>query len=177
MTKPVITQELVRSLFDYHEDGYLIWKASRVNRVGCRAGHFDKGTGYYRLGVMGRNLNLHRVIFIWHHGYNPENCVDHIDRDPTNNRIENLREITKQCNGRNCNLRSTNVSGITGVSSYGGSKWIAQITVNGKHLHLGVFASITAAAFARHNKEVELNWAGCNSTSSAYLYLKELGEI
>lgn len=178
MLVPGLTQELVRHMFDYREEGYLVWKVCpRLGRVGRRAGRVDPKTGYCNVKVSGKTYGLHRLIFVWHHGYNPENCVDHIDRNTSNNRVENLREITSQCNSRNCRVSRVSESGITGVVRHREGKWLAHITINKKMFYLGTFKTIVEAARARHAKEVELNWNGCSSTSSAYLYLKELGEI
>lgn len=49
-------------------------------------------------------------------------------------------------------LRSDNKSGITGVHWHG-KKWESQIRVNGKCIHLGLFANLDEAAAARKGAE------------------------
>ena len=94
-----------------------------------------------------------------------------------NNRIENLREVSKQCNGRNCKVSRRNTSGVTGVSfAKERNKWFAQIYTPEKKYTIGYFDTLLDAVRARWKKEVELNWNGCNSTSSAYLYLQSIGD-
>jgi hypothetical protein len=67
----------------------------------------------------------------------PEQEIDHIDGDGTNNRWENLREATRAQNNANC--RGYNKCGIKGVYQRGPS-WIAQISPNGgRSIHLGCF--------------------------------------
>ena len=70
-------------------------KYARRNGV-CRYVYID----LYSFGKRYRLL-MHRVIWAWHNGCFPTMEIDHIDLDPTNNRIENLREVTQSENMRN----------------------------------------------------------------------------
>lgn len=70
---------------------------------------------------------------------------DHVDRDPLNCRNSNLRIVTHGENMQNRSVSDKFSSKHRGVSWRDG-KWRAQIAVNGKHLHLGVFADENAAA-------------------------------
>ena len=65
---------------------------------------------------------------------NPEGLpeVDHIDKDRTNDKLENLRWCTRSQNLLNTRKRSTNKSGIKGISRDKKS-WCVRLTVNGKH--------------------------------------------
>jgi hypothetical protein len=104
----------------------------------------------------------------------PENQLDHINRIRDDNKIKNLREASIQCNNRNCCQRPNTSSGIKGVSYHKqANKWAAQIKTNRKNNYLGYFKDKLDAAKARWLKEKELNWKGCDSTSPAYLYIKE----
>ena len=170
-----LTQERVKELFNYHPDGYLTWKIKYHPsiEIGAKAGSpKSNGYSYWRIGIDGKNYSMHRIIWLWHYGYIPENLIDHIDRDTSNSKIENLREVSNQCNIRNSKVRSDSNTGITGVYKYPDeNKWLSYISVNGKRKHIGVFYNLDEAVKARHNEELKLNWEGCNSTSSAYLYL------
>jgi hypothetical protein len=73
------------------------------------------GEGRYRTMVNGTRIFAHRVIFFLCHRRWPEDVVDHIDGNPTNNHIENLREATKQQNWVNTKRPKHNTSGIKGV--------------------------------------------------------------
>lgn len=79
----------------------------------------------------------------------PGMLVDHRDHNGLNNHRWNLRYATNAQN--NMNQRSTRgTSHFLGVTwSLACSKWAAQIKVDGKHIHLGVFTSETDAALAR----------------------------
>jgi len=75
--------------------------------------------------------------------------VDHIDRDPLNNRRENLRLATAGENMRNLLKHTDNTSGFKGVSfRTDRGKWLAKIAVNRKQIHLGYFDTPEAAATA-----------------------------
>ena len=139
----MITQSKLKELVDY-VDGKLIAKTNiKQRKVGDALGSLtDKG--YLRSSVGGKSYRVHRLVFLYHHGYMPTQ-VDHIDGNRMNNRIENLREATSSQN--NQNRKATSSSGIKGVVWHKQSKkWIASICVNRKSVHLGSFISIEEAA-------------------------------
>jgi hypothetical protein len=74
-------------------------------------------------------------------------CVDHINRDPLDNRISNLRLVNRTTNNRS--KRVSGKSRFPGVSWHKQKrKWRAQITVDRKQIHLGLFACEQDAARA-----------------------------
>ena len=81
---------------------------------------------------------------------------DHIDRNTFNNRRMNLRSATTQENSRNKSLAKNNTSGITGVYFRKDvNKWVSQIIVNDKNIHLGYFFSKIDAIRARLKAEIK----------------------
>ena len=114
-----------------------------------------KITGYVNVYIQGKMYWQHRIIWLMKKGYMPENGLDHKDGDRANNRIGNLREASHSCNMQNCGLSKSNSSGITGVYwDKQKLKWQAQITCQGKTIHLGFFASKKKAAAARYSFEI-----------------------
>ena len=106
--------------------------------------------------------------------YLPENEIDHINRIKDDNRWCNLREVSRQCNVRNCSIGKNNKSGITGVGWVKKcNKWCSRITVSRKTICLGNYKEFSDAVKARWDAEVKYNFPNCNTTSSAYEYLKE----
>lgn len=84
-----------------------------------------------------RMLGMHRVIIGSH---DKKYVVDHIDGNGLNNTRENLRLCKPQENSKNSSIRKTNKSGFKGVDFHKGSKkWRAQISSNGKKIHIGYF--------------------------------------
>jgi hypothetical protein len=72
--------------------------------------------------------------------------VDHVNRNPLDNRKENLRVIPSWGNSQNISLLSNNKSGIRGVSWHKKlGKWRAKAVINKKHHHLGYFENIEEA--------------------------------
>ena len=105
-----------------YEEGSLVWR-----RDGKVAGYTRKD-GYVVINIKGRITYAHRIIFLLHHGYLPSK-IDHIDGNPSNNRIENLREITTSQNLA-VSEKSSAVSKYRGVSPYRG-KWRASVSRDG----------------------------------------------
>jgi len=141
----MLTQLKARQLFDYC-DGVLYWKVS-TGRV--KAGTKVNTSGRYaHVQVMGERWYAHRLIFLWHYGYVPK-YVDHINGNPQDNRIVNLRECTQAENVRNSKLSKRNTSGIKGVTwDKARSKWRAQLSINGVETNLGRYATLEEAAEA-----------------------------
>jgi hypothetical protein len=76
---------------------------------------------------------------LYHNGYLPE-LVDHIDGNKLNNRIENLREASKQENAQNQKIRLTNSSGVKGVSWHRvNKKWKVALCKNYKPYYFGSY--------------------------------------
>jgi hypothetical protein len=175
--RKMLTQARIRELFDYREGGELVWKVQTSNciKVGDVAGCLDS-KGYKKTQVDGKKYLNHRLIWLWHFGYFSEHGLDHINRIRHDNRIENLREASKVCNARNAKVFSNNHFGITGVCwDKGVSKWLVRIKIQNKTIYLGRYDTLLEAAKARWNAEVKYDFPNCNTTSSAYLYLKENG--
>jgi len=100
-------------------------------------------------------LNAHTVIWAIVHGRWPEHQIDHINRDPSDNRICNLRDVPGVVNLRNSSLYQSNKSGHCGVYwSKSRDRWVASINDDdGKQVYLGSFQSLDEAARARKSAE------------------------
>ncbi len=115
------------------------WCAAKCRHtfVACRGTWRDGRT---------KKVYLHRLIM-----NAPQNSlVDHINGDGLDNRRCNLRICTKKENNRNrTRMQSLNTSGFRGAFwEHGCKKWRAQISVNNKNHHIGVFHSKHEAASA-----------------------------
>lgn len=149
-----IDQSLLKEFFDY-KDGHLVWKKNTTfrNHVGKKAGVLSK-SGYVYIGFMGKKLIAHRMIWLWHYGQFPVE-IDHVDRCRSNNKIENLREVTRQQNNFNTGLSKNNSSGANGVAWHSqAKKWRAYIMRDYKQIALGLFDTVHEAAQARAAAEL-----------------------
>lgn len=106
-------QSKLKELFDY-SDGHLIWKTSNLrgfNKTGKSAGTINKGYLWVRTKLIdgkAKVYGLNRLVWIWHNSTIPTDMVvDHIDRNPMNNRIENLRLASSSKNAMNASGKST----------------------------------------------------------------------
>lgn len=91
------------------------WKNFKNVSVGDAAGGLGN-SGYYQVRKEGKLHLVHRVIWEMHYGeIEAGKFVDHIDGDRLNNKLPNLRLVSKQGNARNCTPRKDNSSGIVGV--------------------------------------------------------------
>jgi len=90
---------------------------------------------------------------------NPENKpqVDHIDRDPLNNHVSNLRWVTKNENSRNISSHKYSTSKYKGVHfDKRHRKWRVQLRINNKNKHLGYFHCEIEAALVYNKKAKEI---------------------
>jgi hypothetical protein len=147
----MITQELLKKQFSYDNGKLLRNFSSGGQKVGSFAGWINtvtRGKRYIRLNVCGEQIYLHQAIFLMHHGYLPK-CIDHINGNSFDNRIENLREANQSLNTANSVISKANTSGYKGVVwRKDTNKWMAQISKNKKHYNLGSFEKIEDAAKA-----------------------------
>lgn len=137
--------KILHELFDYR-DGELYWKPNKGgNKVqGKRAGTMHH-EGYVRTQVNGKIYGNHRLIFLMHHGYLPDE-VDHIDLNKSNNKIENLRPAMIGENQRNVSIRKDNTSGAKGVYwNKSAKKWVVQVRLKGKNGYFGLYEDIEIA--------------------------------
>ena len=141
-----LTQADLLEMFEYR-DGNLVWKKHRTRKlVGKNVGYVQTN-GYTRINLKSGIYYLHRLIFLYHFGRWPTNQIDHIDGNPKNNCIENLREATNSQNNHNKAKPTNNTSGYKGVSyCKAAKKWETYITIDRKRKYLGLFECPKEAA-------------------------------
>lgn len=150
-----LSLERVRRFLDYNPiTGSFRWKESISSKImiGTLAGSYDETTGYYKIGIDGHVVYAHKLA--WFHVYGVWSIVDHINGIKIDNRLCNLRAVTKQQNCMNQGVRITNLLGIKGVQQRG-SKYRAYITHNYVTHHLGTFKTVEEAVNARRKAEAE----------------------
>ena len=150
-----ITQEFVQSLFEYKE-GNLYWKNVKSNRIvknGDIAGYLNHE--YRHVKINSKAYGIHRIIFLYHNGYLPK-MIDHIDNNPLNNNIDNLRGVESKQNQWNNKSKKGSSSKYKGVCwDKKLNKWQAQIKINNKQKYLGSFKLEKDAAIIYNNAAIK----------------------
>ena len=128
--------------------------------VGMPAGSID-AYGYLVLSVGGRRIKAHRAVWLLERGVLP-GVIDHIDGNPLNNRISNLREVTHAENRQNQRrVRSDSKTGLVGVHRRG-DRFEARVRVSGKYRGLGVYPTPEQAhaAYLEGKRRLHAAFAG-----------------
>jgi hypothetical protein len=143
----MLSQSEIITLFDY-VDGQLIWKVDRRSRKvkGTIAG-WNNNLNYKSVCVGSKQYKIHQLVWILHNGDIPKDkIIDHINGNPNDNRIGNLRLATMSENQYNSKIRKDNKSGIKGVHwDKKSNKWKAQLVIKGKKTGLGYYVDLELA--------------------------------
>lgn len=146
-----LTGARLRQLLQYNPaTGFFFWlvRPCPSVHIGDQAGTRSKAHGYIRIQVMGRIYGAHRLAWLHVHDAWPSSEIDHINGDRADNRLENLRNVSKAGNMQN-KKRSASATGLIGVSfRICRGKFQASIGVGGRQFHLGHFDTAAEARAA-----------------------------
>jgi hypothetical protein len=118
-------------------------------------------TGYAVANVNNKTVKMHRLLT----DCPQDRVVDHINGNPLDNRLSNLRICTPKNNSRNKGLGGNNSTGVVGVSKLSNGKCRVRIMVNRKEIALGRYDSFEEAVKVR--REAELKYFGEYSSSAS----------
>jgi hypothetical protein len=147
---PLPSLERVRELFDYYPEYGLLIRRTAVPKAprGSIAGTINSD-GALICRVDYKIYYVHRLIWLHYYGEPPSILIDHIDLNPSNNRISNLRLASDSQNAANKKGRTNSRSLIKGAHwSTSEGRWRSSIKVNRKQIHLGWFDTKEEAAAA-----------------------------
>jgi len=148
----MISQSELIKMFDY-KDGQLLRKdVHLIKKYGVIIGS-KAVNGYIETSINRKRYYLHRLIWLFHYGYLPK-CIDHIDGDRLNNKIENLREATFSQNSLNMKIRYNKKIPIKNVYAYRGG-FEVKFCMQGVKKRFGPFKSIEDAEKFAINYRVE----------------------
>ena len=153
------TYERLKYLLSYDElTGVFRWNSTAYKKVRGKVAGTEHQKGYRKVFVDGCRCYSHRLAWFYVYGVIPIGEVDHIDGDPSNNRISNLRDVTKSVNMQNRKTaKRTSKCGYLGVSwSKRNKKWIAQIALDGKKTRIGGYDTAIEAydAYLARKREI-----------------------
>ena len=163
MNDDLLTADELKATLDYDPaTGVFAWKISPVSfiRAGQVAGYI-RADGYVLIARKRKPYFAHRLAWLYMTGEWPKHNIDHINGNQSDNRFENLRDVTQSMNIQN-QRKARGESGFLGVSRYAGllENWVANISVNGKNVPLGVFDS-PEKAHQEYLKAKRLHHPGC----------------
>ncbi|MCC4260797.1 HNH endonuclease [Pseudomonas aestusnigri] len=149
-----LSAERLRHLLTYRpESGCFFWnvesrsgfKQSAINHMpGDEAGTLRKSDGRIVIRVDGRTYLRYRLAWLWVTGKWPTREIDHMDGDPSNDRISNLREVSRVLNQQNIRSpvktkKSSQFLGVFANKPGRAAPWRAAIQDRGRQIYLGAF--------------------------------------
>ena len=159
MATQILTAERLRELLHYDpETGMFTRKIGRGGKAkaGSVAGTTNT-SGHIQVMVDGKLYLAHRLVWMYVHGQMPSEQLDHINRTPTDNRIENLRPCNHAKNMQNKGAYKNNSSGCVGVYKTRAGNWMAAIGVEGKFKSLGTYKTFEEAVATRKAAQKEVH--------------------
>ena len=139
----MLTDQKLREMLSYDmTTGVFIWRQNvRRAKAGQEAG-VKRPDGYLIITFNQRSYRAHRLAWFYVYGEWPRGELDHINCDPSDNRISNLRVATRAQNVANTRRKCSSGNMLKGVTpARDGVRYKAQIRVNGKNTYLGTYDS------------------------------------
>lgn len=154
-----LTSERLREVLDYNpETGDFTWKETlSVRAVKGRHAGTSGDRSVVTIRIDKKHHKAHRLVWLYVYGVWPSGMIDHIDGNPANNAIANLRDCTMTENLGNSKKRKNNTSGFKGVTysidrKHRHKPWRVALKVAGKRIRTGGFTTPEEA----HEKYKEL---------------------
>ena len=130
---------MLKELLEY-KNGDLFWKVNRgAKKVQGQKAGTQLPTGHIAIRVreLGGAIYAHRIVFYFFNGYVPD-MIDHINNNPVDNRIENLRACTRSENYMNKGAHKNSKSKLKNV--YFNKRlntWYVQLKADGRKFYVG----------------------------------------
>lgn len=160
----IITQKELKEQLKYDpETGEFVRLTSRgkmfkAGDIAGVSGSYGGGKHYIHICIKCKKYLAHRLAWLYVYGEFP-NEIDHKDGCGKNNKLSNLREVTRQENSKNRRRQSNNTSGICGVSwDKRRSSWRVRVNVNSKYKNIGMFETLLDAACARKSANIKFSF-------------------
>lgn len=150
-------------LFEYlrynETKGEFTWikRPNKNIHLHTRAGT-KNSAGYRVISLFGKRYLEHRLAWFYVHGEMPEHEIDHINQIRDDNRISNLRQVTRSENQRNKTRKDSRVDEVGIWWCRRRKRYIAEISLNGKKVYQKSFTDIDEAISARKAKALELGF-------------------
>lgn len=161
----MLTQEQLHALLWYCPvSGHFQWRHPRTDLTAKPAGYIND-KGYRVIKIQRVRYFAHRLAWFYMHGMWPE-VIDHINCQPGDNRIDNLRAASRTENARNRKTHANSALGLKGVHLTPEGRYKADIWLGRRHILLGFFETAAAAAEARKAATLRLHGEFANIVSA-----------
>ena len=139
----LLTAERLREVLVYQPDTGEFYRGDK------KAGSLNARHGYIYICVDYRHYRAHRLAWLYMYGKWPDGDIDHINSNRSDNRIANLRDVSRSFNLLNAVGMTNSSTGIKGIHLQKNGRYHAYITVDKRRTNLGYFASLEEAVAAR----------------------------
>jgi hypothetical protein len=161
--------QTAKRLYKYCENtGNFYWKITNTNvKPNQLAG--SNHNGYIRLRIGNKQIFAHRLAWAFVYAEFPKNQIDHIDGNKANNKIVNLRDVTREVNLQNqTKAHVQNELGLQNVRQRKDSKQY-QVRINSgkKGFYVGQYENVKDAVQARDIARILLSMP---QSRSSYVY-------
>lgn len=153
-------EEIILKNFRLGEDGELYRFDLNIKKWREQNTSDPKSQRYIRVKIARKKIPLHRLVWFLYYGRWPENEIDHVDRNKSNNNIKNLREATRSENmlNRYNSQIGKGASKFIGVNYYKSrDNWVSEIWIKKQKKFFGYFNTEEEAAKVRDQYIIDNN--------------------
>ena len=158
-----MTKEMIEFFLTYNPlTGVFIWKKRELEMfkthrafiqwnkryAGTIAGSV-KNNGYIFISIKKKIIRAHRLAWLITYGEWPVFQIDHINGNPSDNSINNLRDVPASVNAKNKRLFNKSSTGFSGVYLHQNGKFRVKGMVDNSQKHIGYFVNLQDAVKAR----------------------------
>ena len=141
----MITQKELKEEIYYDKESGKFYRLPSFKEIKVK----ENKDGHIRFRVKNTRYFAHRLAWIYTYGEILSETIDHINGNPSDNRLSNLRQASRKENSRNSKMFSSNSSGVKGVYWHKNKKcWYAHCRVNNIRHFVGLFKNIKDAEIA-----------------------------
>lgn len=154
-----LTQKRLRELLMYDPgSGYFTWRKTLTGHIqkGVCAGGWHH-SGYRTIRIDGKSYQAHRLAWLYIYGKWPIGEIDHSNLVRDDNRIDNLRDVSRGINKHNGRPYKNNKKKMKGICWLkANKKWMAQIQKDKINYYLGLFDTAEEAHHAYRAAAIKL---------------------
>ncbi len=153
-----LTQEKLRQLFSYNHLTGSFYR--RYAMGGEKAGEITStmNDGYIVCKIFSQTYLVHRLIWLYEHGSMPVGIIDHIDHNRTNNKLSNLRDVSRKDNAKNMKDRGRDLP--MNIQMTDNERFKVCVRDDTTNRYFGTYDTMDEAIAARDGAKIALGFHG-----------------